>query len=676
MAEIRVKAPDGSTVRFPAGTPDRTIERVMRENYPPPAQRGTKRPASTEVAQFLNEVNRSIPLVDELQAGLEVGRETIGDVFKGRKGAPLGDRWNRARAQQEAMSQDFNTRRPLSAAFTRGTGSAIPAVAAVAATGGSAAIPQAATGMNALLPYARATSAATASGAVTRATDKGTLQQRLALAADPGSIALDASLGAGMQAAGNVVRAVANRRPPAKTPRQKAAVVVQNTRAAPVSEQQAARGTMPFEQVGPKGVTLARVVASVPGEGQEIANAALRGRAQTAPARMNAAVNENLGDGRAYYSTIDDLMTKRKAEAAPLYKEAYKVGIFPDDFNAQIAPILDTPAGRQAMKNAVEIAKNERVPINNIGITIDDNAGTVKFDTIPNMQTLDYVRRGFEDVLDGYRDPTTLRLNLDNAGRAVLGLSNDLKNSLVTINPKYGEALDAWSGPSGVMDAMKLGRKMSAGRTDPEVFGGSVGRMTDAEREGMRIGVARTVSDRLRGRNPQSEIRGITSDLNYQDRLREAFPSENAFSRFMDQANTEATYQGNMNQVLSGSRTTPLREDIDSVNAMLDSQGVGGRVVNALEQRAGGTTFVRQAVEAAINRVATMGNRGMNDPEISRILGEALFTDPRLFNQLLVEQARVMRVSPEELSRLVIASATAAPATFRQPTQGNLAIPY
>ena len=679
MPTYTIQLEDGRKVKVQANNPSDALAEAngfAASNPRKVASRGTKRPASTEVAQFLNEVNRSIPLVDELQAGLEVGRETIGDVFKGRKGAPLGDRWNRARAQQEAMSQDFNTRRPLSAAFTRGTGSAIPAVAAVAATGGGAAIPQATGAMNALLPYARAASAATASGAFTRATDKGTLQQRLASAADPGSIALDASLGAGMQAAGNVAGAFANKRPKARTPRQKAAVVVQNTRSAPVSEQQAARGTMPFEQVGPKGVTLARVVASAPGEGQEIANAALRGRAQAAPARMNAAVNNNLGDSRAYYSTLDDLMTKRKTEAAPLYAEAYKVGVFPDDFNAQIAPILDTPAGRQAMKNAVEIAKNERVPINNIGITIDDNAGTVKFDTIPNMQTLDYVRRGFDDVVESSRNDLTGKMNANNATRAVIGLRSDLNDALVSINPKYGEALNAWSGPTKVMDAMRRGRKMSAGKIDPEEFGASVGRMTDAEREGMRIGVARTVGDRLRGRNPQSEIRAITSDLNYQDRLREAFPSQNAFSRFVDQANTEATFQGNMNQVLSGSRTTPLREDIDSVNAMLDSQGAGGRVLNALEQRAGGTTFVRQAVEAAINKVATMGNRGMNDPEVSRILGEALFTDPRLFNQLLIEQARVLRVRPEELSRLVIASATAAPATFRQPPQGNPASPY
>lgn len=641
-----------------------------------PAQRGTKRDTSTEIAQFLNEVNRSLPLVDELQAGLEVGRQTIGDVVKGRKGAPLSAKWNRARAQQEAMSQDLNTRRPLSAAFTRGTGSAAPTVAAAAMTGGTSLAPQAATGMNALLPYLRAGSAATVGGAVTRLTDKGTLQERLAAAGDPGSIALDASLGAGMQAGGNVVKAIANRRPKAKTPRQRAAVVVQKTKAAPVSEQQAAQGTMPFEQVGPKGITLARVVASVPGEGQEIANAALRARAQSAPARMNAAVNENLGNGRAYYNNLDDLMTKRKTEAAPLYEEAYKVGIFPDDFNAQIAPILDTPAGQQALRNAVNIAKNERVPLNNLGITIDDNAGTIRFETVPNMKTLDYVRRGFDDVVEGARDKVTGKLNPDNATRAVLGLRRDLNDSLVALNPKYGEALDAWSGPTRSIDAMTRGRKLAAGNTDPEVISDVFGRMSDAEREAMRIGVARSVGDRLRGRNPQQEIRNITSDLNYQDRLREAFPTENAFLNFRNQANQEATYQGNMNQVLSGSRTTPLREDIDSVNSMLDNQGVGGRVVNALEQRATGTTFVRQAVEAAINKVATMGNRGLNDPEVSRILGEALFTDPRLFNQLLVEQARVLRVSPEELTRLVIASATAAPATVRQPTQGNFASPY
>lgn len=659
----------------------------------PPARRGTKRDATTEVAQFINEVSRSLPLVDELQAAAEVGRLKLKEAGEGRGGYGLfkngkmgpafsstEQQWTQARAQQNSMSRDLNTRRPNTAGFARGTGGVLPALAALG-TGGATAAPQAAqtaaTLGSRLLPYAQAATAAAASGAVTRATDQGTLRQRLVVAADPGSIAMDAALGAGITAGGQVTGAVVNKFRTRKTPQQRAATVVSNTNAKPVSSAQFQRGEMPFEQAGPKGVTLARAVASVPGQGQEIANTALRARAQAAPARMNAAVSNNLGNGRAYYSTIDDLMTKRKTEAAPLYDEAYKVGVFLDDFNAQIAPILDTPAGRQAMKNAVEIAKNERVPINNIGITIDDNAGTVKFDTIPNMQTLDYVRRGFDDVVEASRNDLTGKMNANNATRAVIGLRSDLNDALVTLNPKYGEALDAWSGPSKVMDAMRRGRKMSAGRIDPEEFGSSVGRMTDAEREGMRIGVARTVSDRLRGRNPQSEIRAITSDLNYQDRLREAFPDQKAFDSFLNQANTEASFQGNMNQVLNGSRTTPLREDIDAINAQLDGDGMGGQILSALEQRAGGTSFTRQAISAAINKVATsVGNRGLNDPEVSRILGEALFTDPRLFNQLLVEQAKMLRISPEQLTRLVIASATAAPVTLRQPNQGPIASPY
>jgi hypothetical protein len=657
--------------------PGQRVESKPKAVTPSRAVRGTKRAASTEVAQFLNEVNRSIPLMDELQAGLEVGRQTIGDIVSGRKGVSLGDKWSRARAQQEAMSQDLNTRRPNAAAFTRGTGGAAPAVAAAAVTGGGSLAPQVVGGVRgALLPYAQAASAATAGGALTRLTDKGTLQQRLASASDPGSIAMDAALGAGIQGGGEVVKNLLNRRPKAVTPRQRASRVVAKTKAAPVSEQQAAQGTMPFEQVGPKGMTLARAVASVPGEGQNIANVALRTRAQAAPARMNAAVNDTLGNGQAYYSTIDDLMTKRKTEAAPLYDEAYRVGIFPDDFNAQVAPILDTPAGQQALRNAVNIAKNERVPINNLGITIDDNAGTIRFDAVPNMKTLDYVRRGFDDVVEGARDKVTGKLNPDNATRAVLGLRRDLNDSLIALNPKYGEALNAWSGPTKAIDAMTRGRKLASGRTDPEVFSGVVGRMGDAEKEAMRIGVARTLSDRLRGRNPQSEIRAITSDMNYQSRLREAFPDQRGFDNFMNQANTEATYQGNMNQVLSGSRTTPLREDIDAINAQLDESGIGGRILDVVEQRAGGKSFVRQSVEAAISKVAQSGQRGLNDPEVSRILGEALFTDPRLFNQLLIEQARIMRIPPEELSRLVIASATASPSLFRQPPQANPATPY
>lgn len=202
MAEkIQVRAPDGTIVRFPAGTPDRTIERVMRENYPAPAQRGTKRDFATEVSQVLNEVNRNLPFASEIEAAGTVfskklkeageGRGGYGLFKDGKMGKPFSSteqQWQEARADQRARSQDFNTRRPNVAAFTRGT----PQAAAVFIPGGGQAASLASPAVN----MARFATTNALAGATNRAViGEGTAQQRLERASNPKAIAADVALG-------------------------------------------------------------------------------------------------------------------------------------------------------------------------------------------------------------------------------------------------------------------------------------------------------------------------------------------------------------------------------------------------------------------------------------------------------------------------------------------------
>lgn len=201
MAEkIQVRAPDGTIVRFPAGTPDRTIERVMRENYLAPAQRGTKRDLATEVSQVLNEVNRNLPFASEIEAAGTVfskklkeageGRGGYGLFKDGKMGKPFSSteqQWQEARAAQRARSQDFNTRRPNVAAVTRGT----PQAAAVFVPGSGAAS-LASPAVN----TARYAITNALAGATNRALiGEGTAQQRLERASNPKAIAADVVLG-------------------------------------------------------------------------------------------------------------------------------------------------------------------------------------------------------------------------------------------------------------------------------------------------------------------------------------------------------------------------------------------------------------------------------------------------------------------------------------------------
>lgn len=165
-----------------------------------PAQRGTKRPVSTEVAQFLNELNRNLPGVSELQAGLEVGRRSLREAREGRGGygffkdGKMGPAFTdpkvafaEARANQRAMSQDLNTRRPLAAAGVRGTALAAP----VLIPGGQGA-PLASPAVN----MARFATTNALAGATNRAAiGEGTAQERLARASNPAAIATDVALG-------------------------------------------------------------------------------------------------------------------------------------------------------------------------------------------------------------------------------------------------------------------------------------------------------------------------------------------------------------------------------------------------------------------------------------------------------------------------------------------------
>lgn len=86
-----------------------------------------KMPAMDIVNASLNEFNRSIPGFDEAAALATVGRDSAGDLLSGRKNAPtFAQRWNNTRANQEAISKQFNQQHPLGASTARAIGYTAP----------------------------------------------------------------------------------------------------------------------------------------------------------------------------------------------------------------------------------------------------------------------------------------------------------------------------------------------------------------------------------------------------------------------------------------------------------------------------------------------------------------------------------------------------------------------
>ena len=264
----------------------------------------------------------------------------------------------------------------------------------------------------------------------------------------------------------------------------------------------------------------------------------------------------------------------------------------------------------------------------------------------PNWRGLDYIKRGLDDVIERERDPITRRLPATQDMRSKAMTRDELRRHLVDLNPEYGQALSAYQGPSRQIDAVHLGRKLVTGRMDPEDVEKGLAKMSADELDGLRLGMARGLSDQFRGGNPQAAFRRFANDRVVQDRLRHGFGDDAAYGRFMDDIGREVEAQTSYNRVLSGSRTTPLAQDIAASNdaAMSGAE----RVADAVARKAGGEGFRRQAVVAAIRNWERVRQPGLNNPEVSRLLGEALFRsgDPQALLRAMVQQ---QLITPQEV---------------------------
>jgi hypothetical protein len=331
--------------------------------------------------------------------------------------------------------------------------------------------------------------------------------------------------------------------------------------------------------LGPNMQGAGAAVASVPGEGKAAAqmlnarqvgdtgSAEISGQAK----RIVEAGQGALGDAN-YYGTIDDLMKKAKDDAAPLYDAAYKNNpIFGTTATQGLERDLQTPPAQDAMRRAMRIAATEKVDPRGLGLTIDaaGNA-TVDLTGKANMRTLDYVKRGLDDVLETYRDKVTGRLNLDEEGRAVLDLKNSYVNHLKKLNPDYEAALNAYAGPVSSRDALELGKAALDPSRPLEVTAKQVAAMLPSDQAFFRQGVMRQIQDVVtKSPDGADAVKRIFGNQNIRAKLAAAFPDKASFDEFAKTMQAEAQMFSTRGAVLQGSRTAPLSENIKDLGAPL-----------------------------------------------------------------------------------------------------------
>lgn len=233
------------------------------------------------------------------------------------------------------------------------------------------------------------------------------------------------------------------------------------------------------------------------------------------------------------------------------------------------------------------------------GFSAAPRSGTIQDKRAYTTQSLDYVKRGIDDILEPLRNPITGKLNLDEGGRAVAGVKQSLLGEIDNLNPAYKDARDAYGFYAKRAEGMGTGKDLFNNSLPDRDFQAILERtqqydanlpeqftdqtvMPELQR-GYATGMADRIEQSRLSANPYEAIYGSP---NQQQRVASLFPE--GASRFDRQYGLEKDMAKTVREAIGGSPTaTRQASDAsfagDLSTALVDagSQAVTGGGLNA-----------------------------------------------------------------------------------------------
>lgn len=236
------------------------------------------------------------------------------------------------------------------------------------------------------------------------------------------------------------------------------------------------------EVLGREAMTQLTAIGRRGGQTGDVLEDVMRGRSDGQGARVVDDFAKATGiPPEAVADDFAALSAALRARAKPAYDAAYakSAPIGSDEMDE----LLKRPAVQAALGRAINIAKEEGRDPKALGLVMNTrrevrpgSANDTRAVTRERLthgwstQTVDYIKRGLDDIIEGYRDPTTRRLNLDEAGRAIVGTHKRFRDEAVRLNPSYGEALQAGGEPLRLEQAWRDAPKLLSNNTPARVF--------------------------------------------------------------------------------------------------------------------------------------------------------------------------------------------------------------
>lgn len=111
----------------------------------------------------------------------------------------------------------------------------------------------------------------------------------------------------------------------------------------------------------------------------------------------------------------------------------------------------------------------------------------------PTAETLDLVKRGMDNVIEGYRDGTTRRLNLTPAGQAELNALTQFRGELIRLtggkDGTYAQALSAGGDPIRLEEAFNQAGRLFGTGVNERAFAQRIEKMGEADRGALIAGL-------------------------------------------------------------------------------------------------------------------------------------------------------------------------------------------
>ena len=221
--------------------------------------------------------------------------------------------------------------------------------------------------------------------------------------------------------------------------------------------------------------------------------------------RVIKQTTDALGEGK-FYDQQDALINNLRAGANTAYDEAYQFGKVDDP---RILNLLkNNPNFKEAFKRAQAIAQNEAdadilaggdgSAFKLVPYEIVKKRGKLSMNMLPDVRTLDYIKRGLDDLI---------RKGFDGTGMAPAQANSlkKLKNEFVNVLDEvtevdgvsaYANARKVYAGDMEVIEALDNGFK-NFGKMAPEEVSKAFENMSEGEAQAFLTGASRNLLDKL-----------------------------------------------------------------------------------------------------------------------------------------------------------------------------------